>query len=174
MGRASERNRIRRAHTLLGLLAFSLLSAAAYAGEINSCKYLVVTDFTDDPYGIAEELRGQASKKGFAVVSTIADLSPEDSLRACLMSGSWWRTLNGGRLSMRVVDAASGALIAEANSGAGRFGVGATRRALVSKIYSQLQYTGFNEDVFRQRIQRDYPPRPKLAITEDEIKKNEA
>jgi len=89
------------------------------------------------------------------------------------MSGSWWRTPNGGRLSMRVVDASGGALIAELNSGAGRFGVGPTRRALVSKIYSQLKYTGFNEDVYRQRIQREYPARPKLVITEEEIKKHE-
>jgi hypothetical protein len=141
---------------------------------INACKYLVVTDFTSDPYGIAEELREQASAKGFAVVSAIADLSPVDLLKTCVMSGSWWRTLNGGRLSMRVVDAPSGALIAEVNAGAGGLGVGRTRRALVGKVYSQLEYAGFNEDTYRQRIQREYPARPKLVITEEEIKKNEA
>jgi S1-C subfamily serine protease len=159
---------------LIFFLMLSLFAASAVAGEINACKYLAVTDFTDDPYGIAQELREQASAKGFAVVTTIADLSPTDLLKTCVMSGSWWRTPNGGRLSMRVVDASGGALIAEVNSGAGRFGVGPTRRALVSKIYSQLKYTGFDEDVYRQRIQREYPARPKLVITEEEIKKHES
>ena len=85
------------------LLMLLLFSACAFAGEINACKYLVVTDFTDDPYGIAQELRDQASTKGFAVVTAIADLSPTDLLKTCVMSGSWWRTPNGGRLSLRIV-----------------------------------------------------------------------
>jgi hypothetical protein len=84
------------------LLLLPLLAASAVSSEINACKYLEVTDFTDDPYGIAEELREQASKKGFTVVTAIADLSPADLLKTCVMSGSWWRTLNGGRLSMRM------------------------------------------------------------------------
>jgi len=159
--------------TRLMHLLFSLLSVCAFAGEINSCKYLVVKDFSDDPYGIAEELREQASRKSFAVITAITDVSPADLLKTCVMSGSWWRTPNGGRLSMRVDDASSGTLIAEANSGATGFGVGRTRRSLVSKIYSQLEYTGFSEEVYRQRIQREYPARPKLAITEEEIKKKE-
>jgi S1-C subfamily serine protease len=90
------------------------------------------------------------------------------------MSGSWWRTANGGRLSVRVDDAPSGALIAEVDSQASGFGIGRTRRSLVAKIYSQLEYTGFNEDVYRERIQFEYPARPKLVITEEEIKKHEA
>jgi len=174
MCKQKKEYRTRHTRVLFPLFVFLLFSAAAFAGEIDSCKYLVVVDFASDPFGIAEELREQARAKGFSVVSAIADLSPADSLKACVMSGNWWRTANGGRLSMRVVDAASGAVIAEVNSGAARFGVGPTRRALVSKIYSQLEYTGFSEEVFRQRIQREYPPRPKLAITEEEIKKNEA
>ncbi len=173
MSKLNENHRTRCTHAQFLLLMLLLFSACAFAGEIDACKYLVVTDFTDDPYGIAQELRDQASTKGFAVVTAIADLSPTDLLKTCVMSGSWWRTPNGGRLSMRVVDASGGALIAELNSGAGRFGVGPTRRALVSKIYSQLKYTGFNEDVYRQRIQREYPARPKLVITEEEIKKHE-
>jgi hypothetical protein len=40
-----------------------LFSAFAFAGEINACKYLVVKDFSDDPYGIAQELSEQAKTK---------------------------------------------------------------------------------------------------------------
>jgi hypothetical protein len=155
------------------LLIPSMLAASAVAGEINACKYLVVTDFTSDPYGIAKELRAQAGAKGFAVVSAVTDVSPADLLKTCVMSGSWSREAFGGQLSVRVVDAPSGALIAEASAGAGRMGVTRTVRALVGKIYSQLRYTGYDEGVYQQRIQREYPPRPKLAITEEEIKKSE-
>jgi len=175
MSEQDGRRRPRGTHALLSIVSMLSLSvASAVAGEINSCKYLVVTDFTSDPYGIAEELRKQASAKGFALVSAIADISPADLLKTCVMSGSWSREAFGGRLSMRVVDVPSGALIGEASAGAGGMGVTRTRRALVAKIYSQLGYTGYNEDVYRQRIQRKYPARPKLVITEEEIKKNEA
>jgi S1-C subfamily serine protease len=148
-----------------------LFAASAVAGEINACKYLVVTDFTSDPYGIAKELRAQAPAKGFVVISAITDVPTSDLLRTCVMSGSWSREISGGRLAMRVVDA-SGELVAEASSGASRMGVSATVRALVGKIYSQLGYTGFDESVYQQRFQREYPARPKLAITEEDIKKS--
>src|SRR5215470_1533639 len=71
------------------VLMLSLFAAPAAAGEINACKYLVVTDFTSDPYGIAKELRAQAAVKGFVVVSVIADVSQADLLKTCVMSGSW-------------------------------------------------------------------------------------
>src|SRR5579863_2905530 len=149
-----------------------LLAAPAAAGEINSCKYLVVTEFTSDPYGIAKELRAQASAKGFAVISAVADVSLVDSLKTCVMSGSWVREAVGGQVSVRVVDAPSGALVAEASAGAARMGVSRTVRAVVAKIYSQLGYTGYDEAVYRQRIEREYPARPKLVITEEEVKKS--
>jgi S1-C subfamily serine protease len=156
------------------LPTFLLLSASAFAGEINACKYLVVTDFTSDPYGVAEELRLQGSAKGFAVVKTVAGVSPGDLLRTCVMSGSWSGFFNGGRLSMRIVDALGGAPVAEVNAAASRIGIDRNRRALVAKFYSQLGYTGYSEDLYQQRIQREYPARPKLAVTEEEIKRAEA
>lgn len=159
---------------LILLLFLPLFTTPAIAGEINSCKYLVVTDFTSDPYGIAKELRAQASAKGFTVVSAVSEVPQADLLETCVMAGSWARDLSGGELSVRVVDAPGGMLVAEAAAQAGRIGVARTVRALVGKIYSQLGYTGFSEDVNRQRILREYPARPKLAITEDEIKKRDA
>ena len=157
----------------LVLLMLLLFGVSAFAGEINACKYLVVTDFTSDPYGVAEELRVQASAKGFAVVASVAAVSSSDLLRTCVTSGSWSGFINGGRLSMRVVDAAGGAPIAEVNAAASRIGIDRNRRALVAKFYSLLGYTGYNEDAYQQRIRREYPARPTLAITEDEIKKNQ-
>src|SRR5208282_1069771 len=116
--------------------------------------------------------RAQATAKGFVLVSAVADVSQAELLKTCVMSGSWSREVSGGRLATRVVDA-SGELVAEASAGASRMGVTATVHALVGKIYSQLGYTGFDEDVSRKRIQREYPARPKLAITEEDIKKSE-
>jgi S1-C subfamily serine protease len=162
------------AKTLLLLMAMlSLHTVSAFGGDINSCKYLVVSEFTSDPYGIAKELRAQASAKSFIVISTVADVSPSDSLKTCVMSGSWSREAVGGQVSVRVVDAPSGALIGEASAGAARMGVSRTVRAVVAKIYSQLGYTGYDEDVYRVRIHREYPARPALAITEEQIKKSE-
>lgn len=45
-------------------LMFWFSPAASFAGEIDACKYLVVNDFTQDPYAIAQELRAQARAKG--------------------------------------------------------------------------------------------------------------
>src|SRR5271165_3865886 len=166
---------LRAASTLFAsFLILSMLNALASAGEINACKYLVITDFTSDPYGIARDLRAQASAKGFTVVSAVADQSPDDLLRTCVMSGSWSREIvGGGELSVRVVDAVGGELVGEAAAQAARMGVSRTVRALVGKIYSQLEYTGYSEDVYRKRIQREFPTRPKIVITEEEIKKRE-
>jgi hypothetical protein len=87
------------AKTLLILMAMlSLRAVSAVAGDINSCKYLVVAEFSSDPYGIAKELRAQASAKSFIVVSTVADVSQADSLKTCVMSGSWSREAAGGQL----------------------------------------------------------------------------
>lgn len=157
---------------LLALVALSLFTTSAFAGEINSCQYLIVRDFTTDPYGIAKELRTEGIARGFAVVSAVSEVPQGDLLKACEMSGSWARNLGGGELSVRVVDV-GGALVGEAAARAGRFGVARTVRALVGKVYSQLGYTGYSEDANRERILREYPPRPTLAITEDEIKKGE-
>ncbi len=157
------------------LLILSLLTGSAAASEINACKYLVVTDFTSDPYGIAQELRTQATAKGFVVISSVGSASQTEVLKTCVLSGSWAReVIGGGEISVRVVDAPSGALVAEAASRGGGWGVARTVRSLVSKIYSQLGYTGYDEAVNQQRIAREYPARPRLAISEDEIKKSEA
>jgi S1-C subfamily serine protease len=161
--------------TLFILMAtLSLHTVSAVAGDINSCKYLVVTEFTSDPYGIAKELRAQASAKGFTVVSAVSEVQQTDLLKTCVMTGSWARDLNGGELSVRVVDSPAGALVAEAAASGSRIGgVGSTVRFLVRKIYSQLGYTGYDEDVYRRRMHREYPARPALAITEEQIKKSE-
>lgn len=175
MSERDERGLPRGSRALLIIVPILFLFAASVvAGEINACKYLVVTDFTNDPYGIAKELRAQAVAKGFVVVSSASDVPPGDLLKTCVMTGSWSAGGFGGQLAMRVVDATSGALIAEAVTGATNWwNVKRTVRGAVAKIYSQLGYTGFDENISRQRIQREYPSRPKLAITEEDIKKSE-
>jgi S1-C subfamily serine protease len=160
-------------HVWVVVFCLASLTTVAVAGEVDACKYLIVGDFTSDPYGIAKELRTQATAKGFTVVSTVSEVPQGDLLKLCQMRGSWARDLGGGELSVQVADT-GGALIAEAAAQAGRIGVARTVRALVGKVYSQLGYTGYSEEVNRQRILREYPPRPKLAITEDEIRKGEA
>jgi hypothetical protein len=71
-------NLLCRAFFVFGSL-LSLLPAFAAAADINACKYLVVTDFTSDPYGIAKELREEASARGFVVALSASDIPPDDS-----------------------------------------------------------------------------------------------
>jgi S1-C subfamily serine protease len=158
---------------LLPAFLFLLFAASIDAGEINVCKYLVVTDFTSDPYGIAKELRAQAAAKGFVVVAAASDVPQADLFEVCVMSGSWSSNAYGGNLAMRVVDA-SGELVAEAATGATNWvSVKRTVHGAVGKIYSQLAYTGFDEKLYQLRVQREYPSRPKLAVSEEDIKKSQ-
>ena len=143
------------------------------AGDIDACKYLVITDFSFDPYGIAKELRAEAAERGFKVISTAADAPEADSLKVCVMTGSWSRDALGGQVSVRVMDAGGEPLGAAATQGSS-WGVARTVRKLVSKIYEQLGYSGYNENVYQERFWRKYPPRPKFAITEDKIKGSES
>ena len=156
-----------------GLLTMCCLVTPAAIGQINACKYLIVTDFSSDPYAIAQELRTQARKQGFTVVLAIAEVPGDDVLKTCVMKGSWSTQGLGGELSVQVVDVLSGEPIAEAATrGSNAWGVGRAVRKAVEKIYSQLGYTGFTDDAYRSRIQRLYPPRPKMAVSEEQIKKS--
>jgi S1-C subfamily serine protease len=160
-------------HALCFLLLLPLLAASAVSSEINACKYLVVTDFTNDPYGIAEELREQARASGFTVISTANDVTQAERLKICVMRGSWNSGGYGGHVAMQVLDS-SGALISEAAaSGTAWWSASRTVRGVVLKIYAQLGYTGFDDALYQQRVQREYPKRPTVAITEEEIKRKE-
>ena len=164
---------MRRKFVML-LVSTMLLAVPAIASDIDACKYLVVADFTSDPYGIAAELRRQATKRGFAVISAVSEISETEVLQTCVMGGSWSRTATGGEANLRVAYAASGALITEASAGATAWwNASSTVHALVSKIYDHLGYTGYSEEVNFRRMQREFPPRPKVPITEDLIKKTE-
>jgi hypothetical protein len=89
------------------------------------------------------------------------------------LSGSWSSNAYGGNLAMRVVDA-SGELVAEAATGATNWvSVKRTVHGAVGKIYSQLAYTGFDEKLYQLRVQREYPSRPKLAVSEEDIKRSQ-
>jgi S1-C subfamily serine protease len=155
------------------LLLLPLLGASAVSNDINTCKYLVVTDFSSDPFGIAEELREQARAKGFTVISTVNDVAQTERLKICVMRGSWNSGAYGGHVAMQVLDP-SGALVSEAAaSGTAWWSASRTVRGVVSKIYAQLGYTGFNDALYQQRLQREYPKRPTVTITEEQIRSKE-
>lgn len=125
-----------------------LLLASTGACQINACKYLLVTDFSSDPYGIARELRTQGRVRGFVVISIPSEVSADDTFKTCVMSGSWSAEGYGGSVSIRVVDAMSNEVMGEAATGGTNWwGISRTVRSAVGKIYSQLSYTGFNEDL---------------------------
>src|ERR1019366_1817750 len=141
MNEQDGRHRLRGSYpVLVVLLMLSLFAASATANEINACKYLVVGNFPSDPYGIAEELREQARAKGFTVISAANDVTQAESLKICVMTGSWNSGAYGGHVAVQVLDA-SGALGSEAAaSGTACWSASRTVRGVVSKIYAQLGY----------------------------------
>ena len=175
MNEQKERRQPRGNYPLLVVsLMLSLFAASATASEINACKYLVVTDFTEDPYGIAQELRAQARAKGFTVVSSVRQITESDKLKTCIMAGSWNRGAYGGNVAVRVVDAIGSDVIGEAAaSGTDWWSVKRTVRGAVKRLYEQLGYTGYSEESFHERMQRLYPSRPQLTISEAQIRATE-
>lgn len=163
--------------SLIGPIALLMVSSVSSfsstplaASGINTCKYLAVADFTSDPFGIAKELREQARTRGFIVVSSPSEAPSSELLNVCLMAGSWTRTGSGGSVAVQVKDAFDGDLIGEAAaSGTAWWSASRTVRGVVNKLYNQLGYTGFSEAVFRDRVQRLYPPLPKLPVSEAQI-----
>jgi S1-C subfamily serine protease len=155
---------------VLGLI----LPHFAEATEISSCKYLQIVDFTSDPYGIANELRKQGAERGFVIVLGPSEVPLDERTKACVMAGNWSSNATGGRVNMRVVDGIKQEPIAEASAGGTAWwSASRTVHSVVGKVYSQLGYSGFNEQAYFQRLKRQYPERPKIAISEAEIKKSE-
>jgi S1-C subfamily serine protease len=166
-------NRLTQA-ILLVVLWSSFFTQSAAAREIDGCKYLIVTDFTADPYGIAKELRAQARLAGFTVISTVGEVAESERLKTCVMTGSWNREAFGGNVAVRVVDAISGDLVGEAaGSGTAWWSAKRTVSGVVKKLFAQLGYTGYSEAAFHERTERLYPTRPKLAISEVQIRSTE-
>lgn len=119
-----------------------------------------MTDFDYDPFGIAKELRAQGRAQGFLVVSSPTEVPSGERLKSCVMTGSWSRGAHGGQIAMRVIDA-RGAVISEAAAeGTAWWTVRRTVRKGVKKLYAQFGYTGFDEEVYQQRLERVYPTTP--------------
>lgn len=157
-------------NTIAVVLPSLLLAGSVSAAEIDACKYLLVADLAEDPYGIVSELRSQGREQHFIVVINPSEVPDSDAFRSCLMVGDWLGGALAGRLSIRVVDALTGAPIAGATiAGTNWWGIGRTVRVAVAEIYGQLGYTGYNEEAYQARIRRLYPPRPTVSITEAEV-----
>jgi hypothetical protein len=147
-----------------------LLLGSVSAAEIDACKYLLVTELAEDPYGIVNELRTQARARGFIVVTSPSEVPDADTFKSCVMVGGWLGGAVSGQLALRTLDAVSGAPIAAANIAATNWwGIGRTVRGAVTDVYRQLGFTAYSEDVYQARIQRLYPSRPKVSITEVEV-----
>lgn len=162
------------ARTLIHLSVFTIATATLFGADINACKYLIIGDFPNDPFGLAKELRTQGTTHGFQVLSVARDVPIGEGLKACVMAGNAAVIAGRGYVSMRVLDASGGVIQeASARTSAWTMSVNHAVRDVVNKIYSQLGYTGFDERTFEEVVDRRYPKRPTLAITEETIKKTE-
>lgn len=144
----------------------------AWAAEIDSCKYLLVTDVVPDPYGVASELRRAAKSAGFIVVGSASQVSDADQFRSCIMAGQWLQVGDyTGQLAVRVLDAASGVPIASVtHSGINWVGWPRAAQGVIADMFRQLGYSGYKESAYQERMRRLYPPRPKVAITEAQVR----
>lgn len=156
--------------TIAAVATILSLAASVSAAEIDACKYLLVSNLAQDPYGIMNELRTQGRDQGFTVVVNPEEVPDADAFRSCLMVGDWLGGPWSGQLAIRVVDSLTGAPIAGASiRGTNWWGIGRTLRLTVAEIYRQLGYSGYKEETYRERIERLYPPRPTVSITEANV-----
>ena len=120
---------------------------------------------------IVIELRTQARARGFIVVTSPSEVPDADAFKSCVIVGGWLGGAVSGQLALRAVDAVSGAPIASANIAATNWwGISRTVRGAVVDIFRQLGFTGYSEDVYQARIRRLYPSRPKVSVTEVEVR----
>lgn len=157
-------------NTIAAALTILLLAGSVSAAEIDACKYLLVSDLAEDPYGIVNALRTQGREQGFIIVINPSEVPDADAFKSCVMVGDWLGGPWAGRLAIRVVDALTGAPIAGATiAGTNWWGIGRTLRLAVAEIYRQLGYSGYQEEAYQARIQRLYPSRPTVSITEADV-----
>src|SRR3990172_11167634 len=90
-------------NTIATGLTILLWVGSVSAAEIDACKYLLVADLAEDPYGIVSELRSQGREQHFIVVINPSEVPDSDAFRSCLMVGDWLGGALAGRLSIRVV-----------------------------------------------------------------------
>jgi hypothetical protein len=159
-------------------IAFTVLLMAglgavtpARAAEMDSCRYILIADLPSDKHGIAGELRDQARTRGVVVVSSQVEVPESDVFRSCVMVGDWQGGVVSSQLAIRVFDAVSGTPVASATLDSRNWwGIGRSVKASVGEIYRQLEFTGYNEDVYQARMRRLYPPRPTFRISEADVR----
>jgi hypothetical protein len=151
-------------------LLFGAIAAPAAAAEIDACKYVAVTEQARDQYGIAAEVRKQAAERGFIVVTETRAVPVADAFKACVITADWLGSDVSGEVVLQVMDAVTGTPVAV--SRVGGLNWSSTDRAMrlrLAQNFDNLGYTGFKEDVYRARMERLYPPRPKMALAELDV-----
>jgi hypothetical protein len=160
-----------RVAAVLALIA-SALTMPVRAADIDACKYVSVTEPARDRNGVAAEVRKEVAARGFVVVTDAATIPLAEMFKACVITADWLgeREAATGELVLQVMDAVTGTPIAVSRvSNINWFGINKTVRTSLAQIFQDLRYTGFKEDVYRSRMERLYPPRPKLAVSEEEV-----
>lgn len=154
----------------LALVATAALVSPAGAAEIDACKYVAVTPLPRDPLGIVDEARKQAAERGFTVVTEAGAVPAADAFKACIINADWLGNNTSGEVVIQVMDAVTGTPVAVARVGGLNWSsVDRSMRARMTQVFQSLGYTGFKEDIYRQRMERLYPPRPKMIVTEADV-----
>jgi hypothetical protein len=148
------------------------LATPAGAADIDACKYVAVTELARDPYGVAEEVRREAAARGFILIMDAKAVPPEDMFKACVITADWLGAANAatGELVLQVMDAVTGTPVAVTRQrGINWWSIDKTVKNRLTQVFEKLGYTGFKEEAYRARMERLYPPRPKMLVTEAEV-----
>ena len=157
------------AAALLAATMVPLAPGTSLAADIDACKYVVVTPLARDRFRVVNHMREQAAALGFLVIEEAADAPPADTFRVCVVTADWLGDETSGELAMQVMDAVTGTPIAVARvRRMNWFGTNATVRNGIRDLFEAIGYTGYSEEAYRARMERLYPPRPKIAPDEAE------
>lgn len=154
---------------LAGLITWSSVAAAV---DPNGYTNLLLADAANDPYQIASELRRQAQRLGYSVYSNPSQLPEEEAAKTCYAIWSWRTGALGGSIELTLHDLLTGTVVGEGDGSAVQWT--SVRKAVqvgVRKVWDSIAYRGYSEAAHRRNIATLFPPRPKINLNEEEIRK---
>jgi hypothetical protein len=163
---------VRRITAVFGFLILALSARTAAAADIDACKYMVIPELSDDRWSLASVLRDRGQALGLITLVDRKEVPANEEFKACVMTGRWLgSSVYTGILAVQVSDLVTGVPIAATELGGTNWvGMERTVKTAAENIFRRLQFTGFKESAYQARLQRLFPTRPKLQVTEAEAR----
>ena len=159
---------------LIAILAGNVFAAAAVENKVHMNGYanIVIPDANSDTYQIGPALREFAQKKGLRVHLNLQGISEAELADTCLAVWGWEQVgMATGTLRMRIYDAISRVLVADASSKATAYWTaGRAVKALAQKAFDQTGLTRYSAEQHQKNLELLFPARPKIDFAEGKFK----